>query len=99
MELFPPLTSFYNAIAEDFRIGPLHISIYLALLQQWNLNGGKNPILISRADIMKHAKINARHSYNKSMNNLNDFGYIRYQPSANGYNCSKVFLLNCESEK
>ena len=40
MELFPPLTGFYEAIEEDVRIGTTHISLYLALLQQWNLNGG-----------------------------------------------------------
>ncbi len=99
MELFPPLTDFYNAIADDVRIGPLHISVYIALLQQWNLNGGINPIKVSRDMIMKQTKINARHSYNKFMNNLNEYGYIRYHPSVNGYRRSKVFLVNCEKEK
>lgn len=98
MALFPPLTDFYNAIADDARIGPLHISVYIALLQQWNLNGGNNPIQISRDRIMKQAKINARHSYNKFMNNLNEYGYIRYQPSSNGYTKSKVILVNCKNE-
>jgi hypothetical protein len=46
MELFPPLTGFYYAIAGDVSIGPLRISVYMALLQQWKLNGA-NPILVS----------------------------------------------------
>lgn len=98
MELFPPLTIFYNAIANDARIGATHISIYIALLQQWNLNAGQNPILIQRSLIMKAAKINARYTYNKCMNNLHEFGYIIYEPSANTYIQSKVFIkpLNCK---
>lgn len=100
MELFPPLTSFYNAIADDARIGATHISIYMALLQQWNLRGGRNPILIERCAIMKAAKINARYTYNKCMNNLQEFGYIDYMPSANSFTLSKVFIkiLNCNEK-
>lgn len=98
MELFAPLTIFYNAIADDATIGATHISIYMALLQQWNLNGGENPILIERSFIMKAAKVNARYTYNKCMNHLHEFGYIMYVPSANSFSQSKVFikLLNCK---
>ncbi len=92
MELFPPLTGFYQAIAEDARIGTTHISIYIALLQQWNLNGGKNPIPIERTVIMKAAKINARQTYNKCINDLQDFGYITYQPSNGSSMGSRVTL-------
>ena len=92
MELFPPLSGFYKAIEDDVRIGTTHISLYMALLQQWNLAGGKNPIEIERAVIMKTAKINARYTYNKCMNNLQEFGYITYQPSTNSSVGSKVVL-------
>jgi GNAT superfamily N-acetyltransferase len=50
-------------------------------------------------DIIAEAKLMSCPSYNKFMNNLNEYGYIRYQPSANGYTSSKVFLVNCEIEK
>ena len=99
MELFPPLSGFYQAIEGDVRIGSAQINLYMALLQQWNLNGGKNPLSIERDAIMRKAKINARCTYNKCMNNLNEYGYIRYQPSSNGYTKSKVILVNCENEK
>lgn len=92
MELFPPMTVFYEAIEDDARIGTTHISLYMALLQQWNLNGGMNPIIIARATIMKAAKINARYTYNKCMNNLQEFGYITYLPSSNQFECSIVYL-------
>jgi hypothetical protein len=92
MELFPPLTSFYEAIEDDVRISTTHISLYIALLQQWNLTGGKNPLSIERNIIMKASKINARCTYNKCINNLQEFGYITYKPSTNAASASIVFL-------
>jgi hypothetical protein len=92
MELFPPLTEFYEAIEEDARIGTTHISLYMALLQQWNINGGINPIIIVRTIIMKAAKINARYTYYKCMNNLQEFGYITYLPASNPFSNSTVYL-------
>jgi hypothetical protein len=76
MEPFLQLTVFYKTIVDDARIGVTHIILYMALLQKWNINGGTNPIRITRADIMKGAKINARFTYNKCINNLPEFGYI-----------------------
>ncbi len=92
MEFFPPLTGFYKAIEDDVRISTTHISLYMALLQQWNINGGINPVRIVRSKIMKAAKINARYTYNKCMNNLQEFGYITYLPSSNPFICSTAYL-------
>ncbi len=92
MELFPQLTAFFEAIAEDPRISTTHICVYMALLQQWNKNGGINPFMILRNNIMKASKINARFTYNKCMNNLQEYGYITYQPSSNPFVFSTVYL-------
>jgi len=92
MELFPAMTGFYEAIAEDARIGTSHISLYMALLQQWNLSGGKSPVIVVRETIMKASKINSRCTYNKCLNNLQEFGYIKYLPSSNSFNNSTVYL-------
>ena len=37
MEVYQPLVKFYEAIEIDPRIGVTHISLYMALLMQWNL--------------------------------------------------------------
>ncbi len=92
MAIFPPLTEFYEAIEEDERIGSTHISLYMALLQQWNINGGKNPVLIRRQIIMKAAKISSRHTYNKCINSLHEYGYIVYEASVNPSVPSRVYL-------
>jgi hypothetical protein len=46
-------------IEDDVRISAAHISIYIALLQQSNINVGTNPVKIIRGSVMKAAKINA----------------------------------------
>ena len=69
----------------------------MALLQKWNLNGA-NPILIFGIEIIELAKINACNTYFKFMNNLDEYCYMSYYPSANGHTGSKVFLVNCENK-
>ncbi|HAK12961.1 MAG TPA: hypothetical protein DCO78_14265 [Chitinophagaceae bacterium] len=96
MDIFPPLTGFYDAIAADTRISASHISIYMALLQQWNVNVGNNPVKIERALIMKAAKINARQTYNKCINQLQEYGHIVYEPCSNQFEASVIHLKNIE---
>ena len=92
MEIFQPLTDFYKAIEDDVRINATHISLYFALLQKWNLNQSQNPVLVVRDELMKAAKISARHTYNKCINELDEFGYITYSPSSNPFTGSTVYL-------
>ena len=92
MAPFSPLTEFYKAIEDDSRIGATHISLYMALLQEWNISGGKNPVLICRPIIMRTAKISSRHTYNKCINSLHEYGYIVYEPSLNPAVHSSAYL-------
>ena len=87
-----PLTEFYKAVEDDPGTGAIHISLYMALLQQWNINGGINPVLMCRPAIMKAAKINARHTSNKCMKGLHEYRYIIYEPSLNPLDSSKAYL-------
>ena len=92
MELFPPLSLFFFFFADDTRIGSTHMSLDMAFVHQWNLNGGLNPVEVKRSVLMKLAKINARYTYNRCMNSLEEYGYIKYQPSQNSFVPSKVFI-------
>jgi len=47
---------FYKVIAADARISNAYFSLYMALLHQLKINGGKNPLLIERSGIMKMGK-------------------------------------------
>lgn len=91
MESFQLLTDFYEVIAEDVRISATHISLYMALLQAWNKGLSKNPFFIQRDTMMKVAKI-SRKTYNKRMKELQQYGYIKYEPSFNPLLKSQVYF-------
>ncbi len=88
------LTCFYSAVREDHRIGTSHISLYMALFQFYNLNQFQNPINITRAAVMEVAKISGLATYHRCMKDLEEFGYIKYQPSYNPAINSRVIMLN-----
>lgn len=82
MEAFFPLLDFYEAIRGDTRIAPTHISLYMALLRQWNLQKFVTPLPLCRDELMQAARI-SRKTYNKCMKELQTYGYIKYKPSPN----------------
>ena len=93
------LTGFYDKIQEDNRLNPTHISLYLALFQFWNLNRFRNPISISRNEMMKLSKISAFGTYHKCIKELQEFGYIEYIPSFNPYKGSLVNLFSFDNSE
>jgi len=88
------LTSFYEAIRDDPRIGTSHISLYMALFQLYNLNGFRNPVTICRKRVMEVAKISGVATFHKCIKHLDEYGYIRYEPSYDSRVGSEVYLLN-----
>ncbi len=93
MEEVKELTCFFVAIREDHRIGPSHVSLYMALFQLYNLNQFQNPVKITRTTVMDAAKISGFATYHKCIKDLVNFGYIHYVPSFNPAICSEVYLL------
>jgi hypothetical protein len=71
---------FFIATIRDVRISPVHISLYMALLncycQQLN-----NPIYIFSTQVMPLAKISGPATYHRTIRQLHEYGYIRYVPS------------------
>src|SRR5664279_1520198 len=92
MERVKELSVFYDAIKNDNRIGPTHISLYMALFQLHNLNRFDSPVNITRASLMDTAKICGLATYHKCIKDLHAFGYIQYVPSFNPAIGSKVFV-------
>lgn len=87
-----PLAAFCSLIADDMRIMPTHISMYVALWHAWQQNGSEGPVLIDKAMLMRAAKISARQTYHDALRSLHAFGYIRYEPSADPRVKSRVWL-------
>lgn len=98
MKPFEPLTEFYEAIVNDGRISATHISLYVALLHQWNSNKGDDPVIINRENVMKVAKI-SRRTYNRRIKELQDYGYIQYIPSSNPFSGSVVYLRRLSKQE
>lgn len=96
MEEVKQLTTFFDAIKEDNRIGASHICLYMALFQLYNLNRFQNPIKITRLTLMGIAKIGGLATYHRCIKDLADFGYISYTPSYNPAVGSLVYLLKVE---
>ncbi|HUC79487.1 MAG TPA: hypothetical protein VMR70_01170 [Flavisolibacter sp.] len=65
----------------------------MALFEYWNQNGFQSPIPITRQKLMAISKINGLATYHKCIRDLNEFGYIKYEPSKNPAVNSVVSLL------
>ena len=94
MNYIKHLTGFFEKVAIDQTLNPTHISLYIALFQFWNCNRFKNPISISRDEVMRISKISSKATYHKCLKNLHSLGYINYQPSYNPFRGSHVVLFN-----
>ena len=91
------LAGFFDRVSADERLNPTHISMYVSLFQFWNASRFKNPISISRGELMRVSKISAKATYHKCMKELNDFGYLKYKPSYNPFKGSLVYLFNFQT--
>jgi len=94
MNYIKHLTGFFEKVATDRTLNPTHVSLYMSLFQFWNCNRFKNPISISRDEVMRISKISSKATYHKCLKNLHSLGYINYEPSYNPFKGSHVYLFN-----
>ncbi len=96
MALRDELFWFLNAIREDNRISPVHISLFIAVVQQWNKNNWQNPVGILTRELMQLSKISGRATYYRALKELHEYGYIKYVPSHNKLTGSFIYLIGYE---
>ncbi|OYX81896.1 MAG: hypothetical protein B7Y83_16700 [Flavobacteriales bacterium 32-34-25] len=94
MNYIKHLTGFFNRISNENTLNPTHISLYLTLFQCWNVNRFKNPITISRDEMMKGSKIASKATYHKCIKELQRLKFLDYYPSYNPYSGTQVFMAN-----
>ncbi len=94
MNYIKHLTGFFEKVAQEKTLNPTHISLYIALFQFWNFNRFRNPISISRDEVMRISKISSKATYHKCLKNLHALGYIDYQPSYNPFRGSHVVMFD-----
>ncbi len=97
MNYIKQLSNVIEKFSEDDRLNTAHVSLYLALFQLWNLNRFKNPISINRAEVMKISKIGSKGTYHRCLNDLNNWSYLKYEPSHNPLKGSIVYMFNFET--
>lgn len=90
------LYGFMETVCEDPRIGPSHISLFVAILYCSKIRDHQMPLSVYSKELMRQAKISGMATYHKCMRDLNELGYIRYIPSYNPIQGSQVYILNKE---
>lgn len=83
MNYIGQLTAAIDRLSKDDALNPSHVSLYLALFYQWNMNRFNNPISISRSDTMHVSKIGSKTTYHKCLTDLHVKGFLVYHPSHN----------------
>jgi len=94
MNILDHLHNFCEFGANDGRLGPAHISLYMALFDFWREQQFVSPFYISRAELMRLAKINGNATYQKCIKDLDELGYIRYKPSHKPQKGSEVSMVD-----
>ncbi len=83
-----------NAAFEKFyfddRLNPTHISLYMALFQEWNSCRFMDEFYVNRRDLMRVAKIGSKSTYHRCVTELDSWNYLSYFPSNNPYKGSKI---------
>lgn len=83
-----------NAAFEKFffddRLNPTHISLYMALFQEWNTSRFADEFYVNRRDLMRCAKIGSKSTYHRCITDLDSWVYLSYFPSNNPYKGSKI---------
>lgn len=92
MEVSVLIRDFMQRTTGDARIGPVHLSLYLAILYVFIQQGGQVPISVYSRDMMRLVHISPM-TYHKYMRELKEYGYIGYVPSFNPVLGSLVYLL------
>jgi len=99
MSEIPDIALFMDQVRVDPRIGPLHISLYLAIFYCWCLQGGNDVVEFTGKELMPIAKIAGGTAFYRCIKQLHEYGYIRYEPSFNPAVKSRAVLVSCIAQK
>ncbi|TDN87082.1 hypothetical protein DET49_11436 [Salegentibacter sp. 24] len=100
MNYIKQLNAAFEKFYFDDRLNPTHISLYMALFQEWNSSRFADEFFVNRRDLMKVAKIGSKSTYHRCVTDLNAWSYLSYYPSNNPYKGSKIkmFIIGTSDE-
>ncbi len=91
MNISTHLDRFFRDISADARVTVTHISVYAAILQSLQRLHAEYLSMFG-FELMQVAKISSGKTYYKTVRELNEFGYICYEPSFKKNKPSKISL-------
>lgn len=91
MDIATHLDRFFRDISVDARVTVTHISVYAAILQSLR-RLGTDYLSMFGFELMQVAKISSGKTYYKAVRELNEFGYINYEPSFKKNRPSRISL-------
>jgi len=91
------LNAAFSTFYFDDRLNPTHISLYMALFQEWNSSRFADEFYINRRDLMRAAKIGSKSTYHRCVTDLDSWNYLLYFPSNNPYKGSKIKMAIIET--
>lgn len=89
------LNQVQERFATDKRIIPRHVSMYMALFFLWNKFKFPEAVHIVRHELMVLSKIGSLKYYYQTLNELDEWGYVDYEPSKSSYQASCVKMRTC----
>ena len=84
------LNAAFETFYFDDRLNPTHISLYMALFQEWNSSRFMEEFYVNRRELMRVAKIGSKSTYHRCIVELDSWQYLSYFPSNNPYKGSKI---------
>jgi hypothetical protein len=98
MKLSYPVDNFLKKAANDNRLLPSHISLFMALFFYSPDYAPEGSFRVCRRKLMRFARIKSVATYHKCIRELARFGYVVYSPSFDPYRASTVTLVTATSE-
>ena len=84
------LNAAFEKFLFDDRLNTTHISLYMALFQEWNSSRFAGEFYVNRRDLMMASKIGSKSTYHRCVTDLDSWEYLSYFPSNNPYKGSKI---------
>jgi hypothetical protein len=86
------LMGFFERINADLRLTPFHISLYLALLHQWQRSSFEEHIILNKKNMQNQSRIGSAHTLYRCLNDLSAWGYIAYDVSRSPSSGSSIAI-------
>lgn len=80
----------FELLASTADATPYHVSLYVALFQQWNEARFPVDIVLFKDELMQAAHIGSPKTYRSCLRDLTAWGLITYQPSHSEYRASRA---------